>query len=82
MKKSEIINHHGFLIEQFPYGRWILKGEAMKEKAKKAGGKRKGAGRKKGEPTKAIGKRVPDRFHKQLVKMIEDELHRLLSLEN
>lgn len=52
------------------------------KKVKKAGGKRKGAGRKKGEPTKAIGKRVPVRFHKQLVKMIEDELQRLLSLEN
>lgn len=48
----------------------------------KAGGKRKGAGRPKGEETKAIGKRVPIRFHKQLVKMIEDELQRLLSLEN
>ena len=52
------------------------------KKVKKAGGKRKGAGRKKGEPTKAIGKRVPVRFHKQLVEMIENELQRLLSLEN
>lgn len=51
-------------------------------KAKKVGGKRKGAGRPKGEATKAIGKRVPVRFHKQLVKMIENELQRLLSLEN
>jgi hypothetical protein len=51
-------------------------------KVKKVGGKRKGAGRPKGEATKAIGKRVPVRFHKQLVKMIEDELQRLLSLEN
>lgn len=49
---------------------------------KKAGGKRKGAGRPKGEPTKAIGKRVPVRFHKQIVKTLEDELRRLLSLEN
>lgn len=51
-------------------------------KQNKAGGKRKGAGRKKGEPTKAIGKRVPVRFHKQLVKMIEEELQHLLSLKN
>ena len=51
-------------------------------KQNKAGGKRKGAGRKKGEPTKAIGKRVPVRFYKQLVKIIQDELQRLLSVEN
>lgn len=49
---------------------------------KNIGGKRKGAGRPKGEETKAIGKRVPIRFHKQLVKMIDDELQRLFSLEN
>ena len=50
--------------------------------AKTSGGQRENAGRPKGEATKAIGKRVPVRFHYQLVKMIEDELQRLLTLEN
>lgn len=48
------------------------------KKVKIAGGKRKGAGRPKGEPTKAIGQRVPIRFHKQLVQMIKTELVKLL----
>lgn len=45
------------------------------------GGARKSAGRKKGEPKKAIGKRVPERYHSQLVKFLETELQRLLELE-
>jgi hypothetical protein len=45
-----------------------------------AGGKRKNAGRKKGEPTKAIGQRVPIRFHKQLVQIVKTELQKLLEL--
>jgi hypothetical protein len=39
------------------------------------------AGRKKGEATISIGKRVPVRFHKQLVKLVEDELQSLLAAE-
>lgn len=50
-------------------------------KAKKRGGKRKGAGAKKGEPKKPIGQRVPTRFHKQLVQIVKTELQRLLDLE-
>jgi len=49
---------------------------------KTAGGKRKNAGRKKDEPKKAIGQRVPVRFHKQLVKMVKTELQKLLDLES
>lgn len=51
------------------------------KKAKTPGGKRKGAGRPKDEPKKAIGKRVPLRFHKQLVQMVKNELIKLLSEE-
>lgn len=51
-------------------------------KSKTSGGQRENAGRPKGEESKAIGKRVPIRFHKQLVKMVEDELQRLLANEN
>jgi len=47
----------------------------------KAGGQRVNAGRKKGEPKKAIGKRVPIKYHSQLVKLVEIELKRLLELE-
>ncbi len=53
----------------------------MMKKAKTPGGKRKGAGRPKDEPKKAISQRVPIRFHKYLVKMIKTELVRLLSEE-
>jgi len=51
-------------------------------KKKTAGGKRKNAGRKKDEPKKAIGQRVPVRFHKQLVQMVKTELQKLLDLES
>ena len=51
------------------------------KKAKTPGGKRKGAGRPKDEPKKAIGQRVPLRFHKQLVQMVKNELIKLLSEE-
>lgn len=50
-------------------------------KAKTAGGKRKNAGRKKGEPTKAIGVRVRVRFHSQIVKIVKLEEQKLLELE-
>ncbi len=43
-------------------------------KDKTAGGKRKGAGRPKGEPTEPINIRVPRRLKKQLVKLVRDEL--------
>ena len=50
-------------------------------KAKTPGGKRKGAGRPKDEPKKAIGQRVPIRFHKTIVALVKLELSRLLSEE-
>ena len=52
-----------------------------KKKKKTPGGKRKGAGRPKGEPTKAIGKRVPLRFHRSLVQLVEMELKKLIERE-
>ena len=45
------------------------------------GGKRPNAGAKKGELKKAIGQRVPVRFHKQLVQILKTELQKLLELE-
>lgn len=45
------------------------------------GGKRDNAGRPKGEPTKAIGKRVPVRFYNAIIKVINIELTRLLKEE-
>lgn len=45
------------------------------------GGKRAGAGRPKGKPTKVVGQRVPVRFHKQLVKLVKEELKKLLANE-
>ena len=53
----------------------------MKIKKSTRGGKRAGAGAKKGEPKKALGLRVPIRFHPQLVKIVKTELQRLLELE-
>lgn len=50
-------------------------------KLKTPGGKRKGAGRPKDEPKKAIGQRVPLRFHKQLVAIVKAELKKLLAEE-
>ena len=41
------------------------------------GGKRQNAGRPKGEEKKAIGKRVPIKYHKKLVALIEKELVKL-----
>lgn len=54
-----------------------LTGGQKQSKPKTPGGKRKGAGRPKGEPKKAIGKRVPIRFHKHFVELIKTELSRL-----
>jgi hypothetical protein len=45
---------------------------------KQLGGKREGAGRPKGEPKKAIGLRVPVKYHKQLTKLVKDELKKLM----
>ena len=36
------------------------------------GGKRQGAGRPKGEPTKKIGIRVPEKWYEDILKMIKD----------
>jgi hypothetical protein len=52
-----------------------------KKQTKGLGGKREGAGRKKGEPTKALGLRVPERFHAQLTEIVREELNRLLAAE-
>lgn len=41
------------------------------------GGKRKNAGRPKGEPKKPIGQRVPVKYHKRLVKLVQDEVKKL-----
>ncbi len=53
----------------------------MKNIKKTAGGKRKNAGRPKGQPKKAIGQRVPVRFHKVLVALVKTELVKLLAEE-
>ena len=50
-------------------------------KAKQRGGKRKGAGAKKGEPKKAVGVRVMVRFLKQCQQAARNEEQRLLELE-
>ncbi len=42
------------------------------------GGKRIGAGRPKGEKKIALGLRVPEQHKKHLVKLIKDELKKLL----
>lgn len=51
------------------------------KKAKTPGGKRKGAGRPKGEPTLPMNLRVPKRFKKILVTLVKTELVRLLAEE-
>jgi hypothetical protein len=48
---------------------------------KKRGGDRPGAGRKKGEPKKAVGTRVRLRFHSQLTNFVKLEEQRLIDLE-
>jgi hypothetical protein len=45
------------------------------------GGKRERSGRPKGEPTKALGLRVPVRYHKQLTEMVRNEVKRLQALK-
>lgn len=51
-------------------------------KVKTPGGKRKGAGRPKSPiKTKAVGQRVPIKFHTQIVQMVKLEVERLLALE-
>lgn len=52
-------------------------GQKKSPPKKHAGGKRKGAGRPKGEPTKALGLRVPTKWHKQLVELVRAEVKRL-----
>lgn len=42
-----------------------------------AGGKRIGAGRPKGEAKKALGLRVPVKYHQHLTKLVKDELIKL-----
>lgn len=46
-------------------------------KKTKAGGKRPGAGRPKGEKKVALGLRVPEKYKKHLVKLVRDELKKL-----
>lgn len=52
-------------------------GQKKSPPKKTPGGKRPGSGRPKGEPTKALGLRVPVRFHKQLVELVRAEVKRL-----
>lgn len=49
----------------------------MKTKSKQLGGKREGAGRPKGEKKKALGIRVPVKYHSHLTKLVKDELIKL-----
>lgn len=51
------------------------------KKKKTPGGKRKGAGRPKGEPTKAVGVRVPIKWHKQITALVRAEVKRLSEIE-
>lgn len=44
------------------------------------GGKRKGAGRPKGEPKKSIGIRVPVKYHKHITQLVRDELKKLIKI--
>ena len=53
----------------------------MLTKKKTHGGKRLNAGAKKQEPKKAIGQRVPVRFHKQIVQLVKDKVKELIELE-
>lgn len=43
----------------------------------KAGGKREGAGRPKGEPTEPLNLRVPKKYKKQLVIFVRAEINRM-----
>ena len=52
-------------------------GQKKSPPKKHAGGKRKGAGRPKGEPTKTLGLRVPVRLYKQLIELVRSEVKRL-----
>lgn len=52
-----------------------------KKEIKQLGGKREGAGRPKGEPKKAIGKRVPIKWLPHINKLIDEELKKLESGE-
>ena len=45
-------------------------------KQNRAGGKRPGAGRPKGEPTKKIGTRVPEKMFDDIVKLIHDYIQK------
>lgn len=56
-------------------------GQKKSPPKKQAGGKRKGAGRPKGEPTKAIGVRVPVKWHKQITALVRAEVKRLSEIE-
>lgn len=49
----------------------------MNQIESKAGGKRPGAGRPKGEAKKALGIRVPVKHHAHLTKVVQNELKKL-----
>lgn len=59
----------------------ITGGQKKSPPKKQAGGKRKGAGRPKGEPTKSLGLRVPTKWHKHLSDMVRAEVKRLSEIE-
>lgn len=49
-------------------------------KKSKLGGAREGAGRPKGEEKKALGIRVPVRFHKEITALVRKEVERLKNI--
>lgn len=59
----------------------ITGGQKKSPPKKQAGGKREGAGRPKGEPTKAIGIRVPVKWHKQITSLVRAEVKKLSEIE-
>jgi len=59
----------------------VTGGQKKSPPKKQAGGKRKGAGRPKGEPTTAIGVRVPAKWHKQITALVRAEVKRLSEIE-
>lgn len=51
--------------------------KAKKAKQSNLGGARPGAGRPKGEQTKAVGVRVPVKYHAQIAALVKKEVAKL-----
>lgn len=47
------------------------------KQTKQLGGSRPNSGRPKGEPKKALGLRVPVKYHARLTKLVKEELAKL-----